>query len=346
MNRTAHEGAPSPQGRSLLVGACGGTERPGRGRRRPADRDGLARRGADRASGTTSPRSSWRPTRRRRSRSTTRTTTCTRRSACPSLLAGRNAPDIYFEWTGARLAQRQKDGYVADITAAFKDGPLAGLFDDATLGAYTVDGKTIMVPYSADVTNVLWYNKQLLADAGVTPPTTWDELLAACDALNAKGVIPITTGNKDLWPAGNWFGHLASRVVGEQVYSDTLGRHRASSPRRSGRTPSATSRSSPTRSASTTPPTRSTTTRAPSCSSRARPPCIPIGSWLVSWAIDEAPDLDFDYVNLPADAGRRGQPGQRHRRRHRLRRSTPRARSRTRRSSSWRCSTATRTSRR
>jgi raffinose/stachyose/melibiose transport system substrate-binding protein len=26
----------------------------------------------------------------------------------------------------------------------------------------------------------------------------------------------------------------------------------------------------------------------------------PIGSWLVSWAIDEAPDLDFDYVNLPA----------------------------------------------
>ena len=26
----------------------------------------------------------------------------------------------------------------------------------------------------------------------------------------------------------------------------------------------------------------------------------PIGSWLVSWAIDEAPDLDFDFVNLPA----------------------------------------------
>ena len=26
----------------------------------------------------------------------------------------------------------------------------------------------------------------------------------------------------------------------------------------------------------------------------------PIGSWLVSWAIDENPDLDFDFVNLPA----------------------------------------------
>ena len=26
----------------------------------------------------------------------------------------------------------------------------------------------------------------------------------------------------------------------------------------------------------------------------------PIGSWLVSWAVDEAPDLEFDFVNLPA----------------------------------------------
>ena len=26
----------------------------------------------------------------------------------------------------------------------------------------------------------------------------------------------------------------------------------------------------------------------------------PIGSWLVSWAVAEAPDLDFDFVNLPA----------------------------------------------
>ncbi len=46
-----------------------------------------------------------------------------------------------------------------------------------------------MVPYSADVTNVLWYNMPLLAEHGVTPPTTWEELLAACDALNAAGII-------------------------------------------------------------------------------------------------------------------------------------------------------------
>ena len=78
------------------------------------------------------------------------------------------------------------------------------------------------MPHTADVTNVLWYNVPLLAEHGVTPPTTWEELLAACDALIAADITPITTGNKDLWAAGNWLSHLASRVVGEEVYDATL----------------------------------------------------------------------------------------------------------------------------
>ncbi len=89
--------------------------------------------------------------------------------------------------------------------------------------AATIDGKVVMVPHTADVSNVLFYNKQILADAGITPPTTWAELLAACDTLNAKGIIPIASGNKDLWAAGNWLSHMASRVVGEDVYDATLG---------------------------------------------------------------------------------------------------------------------------
>lgn len=54
------------------------------------------------------------------------------------------------------------------------------------------------------------------------PPETFEELLAACDTLAAAGIIPITTGNKDLWAAGNWLSHMASRVVGEELYNTTL----------------------------------------------------------------------------------------------------------------------------
>jgi len=140
----------------------------------------------------------------------------------PNLLSGRNAPDVYFEWTGDRMAQRYADGYGADLTEAVTSGPLAGIYDEGVFPFASVDGKVVLVPHTADVTNVIWYNVDILEANGLTPPTTWEELLVACDTLDAAGVIPIASGNKDLWAAGNWLSHIASRVVGEDVYAATL----------------------------------------------------------------------------------------------------------------------------
>lgn len=222
-----------------------------------------------------------------------------------NLLAGRNAPDIYFEWTGARLAQRKADGFAADLTEAFKSGPLAGLFDDATLVQYTLDGKISMVPYSADVTNVLWYNKAILADAGLQPPTTWEDLLAVCDALNAKGIIPITSGNKDLWAAGNWLAHMSSRVVGEDVYASTLGGTGKFA------TPEWEKAFSYIKELGDHKCVNDSANAIDDNAGaqlffQGKAAMHPIGSWLVSWAIDEAPNLDFDFVNLPAMPGGKG----------------------------------------
>jgi raffinose/stachyose/melibiose transport system substrate-binding protein len=216
-----------------------------------------------------------------------------------NLLNGRNAPDIYFEWTGNRLEQRVKDGFAADISSKFASGPLAGLFDDATLNQYKVDDKIVMVPYSADVTNVLWYNKQLLADAGVQPPTTWEELLAACDKLNAAGLTPIASGNKDLWAAGNWLSHMASRVVGEDAYAATLGgTGKFGTPeweKAFGYITELADHKCVNESVNSI-----DDNEGAQLFFQGKAAMHPIGSWLVSWAIDEAPDLDFDYVNLPA----------------------------------------------
>ena len=226
-----------------------------------------------------------------------------------NLLAAPNAPDIYFEWTGSRMAQRAADGYAADLTEAVTTGPLAGIVDEAVLPAASVDGKVVLMPHTADVTNVLFYDKQTFADHALTPPTTWDELLAVCDALVAADIIPIASGNKDLWAAGNWLSHMSSRVVGEQVYADTLG---------------GTGKFS-------TPEWQQAfeyiaQLREHSCVNESansvddnagaqlffqgQAAMHAIGSWLVSWAIEEAPDLDFDFVNLPAmPAGSAGEQG-------------------------------------
>jgi raffinose/stachyose/melibiose transport system substrate-binding protein len=217
----------------------------------------------------------------------------------PNLLAGRNAPDIYFEWTGERMATRYADGYGADLTAAVTDGPLAGIYDEGVFTEASVDGKVVLVPHTADVTNVIWYNKEILDANGLTPPTTWEELLAACDALNEAGVIPIASGNKDLWAAGNWLSHIASRVVGEDVYDATLGGEgKFSTPeweQAFGYIEELAAHECVNESVNAV-----DDNAGAQLFFQGQAAMHPIGSWLVSWAIDENPDLDFDFVNLPA----------------------------------------------
>lgn len=217
----------------------------------------------------------------------------------PNLLAGRNAPDIYFEWTGARMAQRNADGYAADLTEAVASGPLAGLLDESVYGAATVDGEVVLMPHTADVTNVLWYNADILAENDVEPPTSWEELLAACDTLAAADVIPISTGNKDLWAAGNWLSHMASRVVGEEGYDAVLsGEGSFNTPEWEeafGYIAELADHDCVNDSANAV-----DDNAGAQLFFQEQAAMHPIGSWLVSWAIDENPDLNFDFVNLPA----------------------------------------------
>ncbi|MEI4231715.1 sn-glycerol-3-phosphate ABC transporter substrate-binding protein UgpB [Roseovarius sp. D22-M7] len=51
----------------------------------------------------------------------------------------------------------------------------------------TTDGDMLSLPFNSS-TPVLWYNRDLLNDAGVEDvPETWDEMFAAADALQANG---------------------------------------------------------------------------------------------------------------------------------------------------------------
>ena len=142
----------------------------------------------------------------------------------PSLLSGGNAPDIYFEWAGNRLQTRVNDGVAADIGDKLKAAGITDLYSDGAFGGTQIDGKTVMLPFSKDVTNVIWYNTEIFSKLGITPPTTYDELDAVTAKIKAAGITPYAMGNKDLWPAGNWVAHIISRTIGDQAYSDMLNR--------------------------------------------------------------------------------------------------------------------------
>jgi ABC-type glycerol-3-phosphate transport system substrate-binding protein len=84
--------------------------------------------------------------------------------------------------------------------------------------ANPIAGKIYQLPYNSQPTPLVYYNKALFADAGVTaPPKTYAELLDAAAKLKAKGVNPFVVGGggKDTFAAG----YIWIALVGTDVYA-------------------------------------------------------------------------------------------------------------------------------
>lgn len=90
------------------------------------------------------------------------------------------------------------DNYLSGVDAAYnKDDLIASLFK-----AYQVprgNGTQYAVPFRAG-TAMFYYRKDLLQQAGVNPPTNWDEFVAAAEKLTHGGAYGIA---EDLAPTGN-----------------------------------------------------------------------------------------------------------------------------------------------
>ncbi|MBW5449258.1 extracellular solute-binding protein [Cohnella sp. CFH 77786] len=78
-------------------------------------------------------------------------------------------------------------GLFADITDKIADWPDKDQFFPGPWKSASYDGKQYGVPLGSN-NLALFYNEKMLADAGVTPPQTWDELKAAAKKLTKNGV--------------------------------------------------------------------------------------------------------------------------------------------------------------
>ncbi|MBD2844000.1 extracellular solute-binding protein [Paenibacillus sp. IB182496] len=226
----------------------------------------------------------------------------------PNLLSGNNAPDLYFEWAGERLYNRINDGFAADITTQLEESGLGDMFAEGSYNGMTVDGKTYMIPTAGDVTNVIFYNKQVFDELGIGEPQTWAEFLAACEAVKASGMTPITVGNLDLWTAGNWIGHLLSRVVGEDAYSNAL---QLEEPFQSDDFVQAYTLVQELwdRGYVNDNINAISDSESDMLFLNGQAAMHPIGSWLVPTALEEAPELEMGYFNLPTIEGGKGDQG-------------------------------------
>jgi raffinose/stachyose/melibiose transport system substrate-binding protein len=219
----------------------------------------------------------------------------------PTLLNGKNSPDAYFEWAGARLDQRVAEGFAGDISSEIESSGLKAMFNDGAFAGYDSGGALSMIPRTRDVTNVLWYNVDMFTKNGVTPPKTWDELNAACAKFKAAKINCFVQGNKDLWTVGNWGGHIISRVAGEAIYAETLQKSKPMNGPEfvKGLTVLADLAKNGYVNESVN---SIADNEAASLFFQGKAAFHPIGSWLIGTQQSTAPDFKMDFINLPSIA--------------------------------------------
>ncbi|MFJ6250524.1 MULTISPECIES: ABC transporter substrate-binding protein [unclassified Streptomyces] len=127
--------------------------------------------------------------------------------ALPSQFAAGNAP--------ALTKQLEKSGKIADLQLELARNGVADQIEPAAVSTIKAlyGGKLMALPYEYNIEGI-FYNKKLFQENGIAVPGTWDELLAAADKLNAKGVQPFSASGAQGWPLTRLISGYLYRSLG------------------------------------------------------------------------------------------------------------------------------------
>ncbi len=111
-------------------------------------------------------------------------------------LSNGTGPDLWYSRSYKTGEELFADGFAMDVT----DVPgVKENFAESSLGAWKAStGEMFAVPFGA-VSQVVYYNTRIFEDNELKVPTTWQEFIAVCEALKAKGITPLANGIKSKW---------------------------------------------------------------------------------------------------------------------------------------------------
>lgn len=136
---------------------------------------------------------------------------------------GRRQPDVYFLWQGYKVDYVIENGWALDVSRYLSPGFL-DQFVPAAVGLQSSIHQPqpapppgiYHLPQSVDISNLVWYNRELFAKHRLSEPATLEEWLRLCVTLRRAGVLPLIQGNRDLWPMGNFGAELLGQSLGAE----------------------------------------------------------------------------------------------------------------------------------
>jgi glucose/mannose transport system substrate-binding protein len=135
---------------------------------------------------------------------------------------GGDAPTAAQFNYGKQYEEVIKEGLLTNLDDVAAKGNWDKLLPEKIKSSIKVGGHYYAVPVNLHNENWVWYNKAVLAKAGVTKdPATLDEMFAALDKVKATGTVALALGGQG-WQEGITFRSIMLAVGGKDLYMKTF----------------------------------------------------------------------------------------------------------------------------
>ena len=132
-------------------------------------------------------------------------------------------PDVWQAFAGKSVQGYARRGVVRSVAAVFGREPAR--MHPTILRSVMRDGQPYGVPTGAHRGNVLWFNKKLLEQAGVSPPAsgyTLDAFVADLEKVKASGAVALCLGGEDRFTTVELFENVLLSLIGSRGYEDVV----------------------------------------------------------------------------------------------------------------------------
>jgi len=135
-------------------------------------------------------------------------------------MVGGNPPDSFQVHGGAELVNTYVEtGLMEPITGLLEELGVKDKFNQQILEMSSYEGEYYSVPVNVHRSNIMFYNKAVLEENNVEPPTDLASFKEALAKLDEAGVVPLSLGDTNKWPATQIFESLLVSTLGPDGYN-------------------------------------------------------------------------------------------------------------------------------
>lgn len=140
------------------------------------------------------------------------------RAVLASRLQAGDPPDSWQGHAGQELIGTYVAGkQIVPLNDLYESEGWLAVMPQTLIPLISDSGNIYSVPVNIHRANVLWYNPKLLADNGITVPTTMDEWIASMEKLQAAGIQPLALGEQ--WTKMHLLETILLGTLGPEKYN-------------------------------------------------------------------------------------------------------------------------------